>query len=448
MSNSSSFYSDKKQKFILSPPAYLSLLYLSFILLGTFGLMLPFASFDGTSFHKALFTAVSAVTVTGLAIVDTGSHYTIFGQIIIAFLIQLGGLGLMTFSVLVLSLLGVPISTHSRTLLREDLNQINVGTLLRLVSVIFKAVRFFEIIGALILCVVFIPEFGLVDGVWHGIFHSISAFNNAGFALWPDSLMQWQGSFLVNITIPALFIIGGLGYSVIMEIWDKRAWHRLSLHAKLMLIGSGLLILFSFFFFALLEWSNNGTLAPLDLSTKVLSSWFQAVTTRTAGFNSLDIAALEYSTTFMMMPLMVIGGGSTSTAGGIKVTTLAIMLLAAVAFFKQKNQIAVFGKSIGLEEVFKAMAIITISLILIVTALFLLTATHDLPFLDIAFEVCSAFGTVGLSRGITGELNQFGQYVIMIVMFLGRVGPLALGFFLATKVVSRVRYPSERVLLG
>ncbi|MBC7203520.1 MAG: Ktr system potassium transporter B [Pusillimonas sp.] len=443
------FLSQKKSpKIKLPPPAILILLYAGCMSFGAVLLSMPFVSTAPTSFFEALFTAVSAVTVTGLVVVDTGSHYTFFGQLIIAILIQLGGLGLMTFSVLILAMLGIRITSNNRALLREDLNQTDLGSLLRLVFLIFKVVFLLEALGAGLLALHFVPEFGWREGIWQSIFHSISAFNNAGFGLFPDSLTRWAGDYLVNLVIPALFIIGGLGYSVIMDLTDKRSWRKLTLHSKLMLSGTAGLIVFAFCSFMLLEWNNPHTLGVLDTPTKLLAAWFQAVTPRTAGFNTVDIGGLEDSTAFMLMPLMIIGGGSTSTAGGIKVTTFIVMLLAAMAFFKRRNQISVFGRSLETEQILKVMALVTISLMIIITSLFLIIITNNQSFLDLLFEVCSAFGTVGLSRGITADLDGFGQTLIIFMMFIGRVGPLTLGFFLATRSASRVKYPSDQVLLG
>jgi trk system potassium uptake protein TrkH len=411
--------------------------------------MLPFAAHQPTSFYDALFTAVSAVTVTGLAVVDTGSHYTFWGQLIIAILIQLGGLGLMTFAVLILSSLGMRIPVAKQLLLREDLNQTDMGGLIRLVWIIFRVVFVLEVVGAAFLAYRFIPEFGWREGIWQSIFHSVSALNNAGFGLLPDSLTRWVGDPLINIVIPVLFIMGGLGYSVLTDINDKRRWRYLSLHTKLMLSGTLGLILWATFSFMALEWSNPATLGGLDgTATRLWASWFQAVTTRTAGFNTVDIGAVHDSTAMMIMPLMVIGGGSTSTAGGIKVTTFILLLLAVVAFFKRQNQITAFGRSLGTEQMMKVLALVSVSLVIIVTGLFAVTITNDLPFLDLAFEVCSAFGTVGLSRGVTADLDGSGRFVIILIMFLGRVGPLTLGFFLAARSAPRVRHPSGEVFLG
>lgn len=430
------------------PPAVLIIIYASLILIGTVLLKLPVASTAATTWMTALFTAASAVTVTGLVLVDTGSHFTVFGQFVIVSLIQLGGLGLMTFAAFVLSVLGMRIPLRQRLVLSEDLNHTDLGGLLDLVSLILRVVIACEVAGAILLSFTFVPELGWWDGMWNSVFHSISAFNNAGFALYPDSLSRWVADPIVNLTIPSLFIVGGLGYAVLSDLWQTRNWSGLSLHSKLMLAGTIALIVFSVVTVALLEWRNPATLGGMAIDAKFWGAWFQGVTTRTAGFNTLDIGALHDSTALMMIALMMIGGGSTSTAGGIKVTTFMVLCLATIAFLKRRETISVFGRSLGTEEILKALALAMISVAVLIVALFTLSITSDVVFLDLLFEVASALGTVGLSRGATGEFDTFGQLVLIAVMFIGRVGPLSLGFFLGARAVARIRYPSSRVYLG
>ncbi len=433
----------------INPPVLLMVLYASISVLGGLALKLPAATTGAISWSDAIFTAVSAITVTGLVVVDTGSAYTVFGQVIIAILIQLGGLGLMTFAILVLSALGQPVGLGHQLVLRDDLNRTSVHDLLRLVRVIFVVVLACETLGAAVLAFVFVPEFGWSHGLWTSMFHSISAFNNAGFSLYPDSLTRWQTNPLINIVIPVMFIVGGLGYGVLADFAARSGWRVWSLHSRLMLVGTGVLIPVSVIGFALLEWNNPGTLGGLETTgDRLWVAWFQGVTTRTAGFNTTDIGAIHDSTALMFIILMIIGGGSTSTAGGIKVTTAIILLLATVAFFRRRRSLVVFGRSIGLEQVFKVMALTTTAILFIVFGTFALLIGHDGNFLDVVFEVASAFGTVGLSRGVTGDLNETGRIVIMVIMFFGRVGPLTLGFFLATHVGSQVRYPKGQVFLG
>ena len=437
------------RKIGLPPPAILALLYVGLIALGTGLLMLPVATTTPIGWADAVFTASSAVTVTGLAVVDTGSVFTVFGQSVVMVLIQLGGLGLMTFAILVLSMLGLRVGMSHRIFLREDLNRTSVNDLLILVERIVRVVIACELAGTALLATVFVPEFGWRTGLWHALFHSISAFNNAGFALFPDSLTRWVGNPVINLVIPALFIFGGMGFAVVGEIIRERDWRRYTLHTKLMLVGTAGLIVWSVVMFALLEWNNPGTLGALDSPVdKLFASWFQGVSTRTAGFNTVDIGATHDTTAMMFMLLMVIGAGSTSTAGGIKVTSFIVLMLATIAFFKRRSSLHVFGRSLGADDVMKVLALAMVSMITVFTGIFIITLTHDGDFLDLAFEVASAFGTVGMSRGATAELDGLGRAVIIVVMFIGRIGPLTLGFFLATHVMARVRYPSSRVYLG
>lgn len=433
----------------IPPPAALALFYAALVATGAMLLKLPGSTTAPVGWSDAFFTATSAVTVTGLVVFDTGSRFTLFGQAVIMVLIQLGGLGLMTFAVLVLSMLGRPIGLTHRRFLREDLNQTLVSDVLRLVAVILRVVLLCELIGTVLLAVIFVPQFGWGPGLWHALFHTISAFNNAGFALFPDSLSRWATDPLINIFVPALFIVGGIGFRVLSDIYRLRRWRKFSLHTKLMLTGTAALVFWSVVAFAALEWSNPLTLGQFENTTdKLIVSWFQAVTTRTAGFNTVDIGAIHDSTSMMFIFLMLIGGGSTSTAGGIKVTTFIVLLLATVAFFKRRSSLNAFGRSLGHEEVMKVLALTTLSLLIVMIGTSVSTISHDGDFLDLAFEVASAFGTVGLSRGATGELDALGRAVIIAIMFIGRVGPLTLGFFLATHVPPRIRYPASKVFLG
>lgn len=439
----------KHRRLRLAPPVALAVLYACCIVIGAVLLKLPVAAHVPVTWGDALFTATSAVTVTGLSVLDTGADFTLFGQWVIVLLIQLGGLGLMTFAVLVLLMLGHSIGIPYRLYLKDDLNSTGLADLLYLVKVIFRVVLLFELLGMVLLMPAFVPEAGWAGGLWQAFFHSVSAFNNAGFSLFPNSLSRWAGNPLVNLVMPGLFIMGGIGYTVITDCYRVRGWRRLSLHSKLMLTGTLFLILFSTLLFAMLEWNNPETLGSLaSAGERLQASWFQATTTRTAGFNTLDTGALRDSTAMLFMSLMFIGAGSTSTAGGIKVTTFIVLVLAALAFFRRRAKLRAFGRSLGPEEVMKVLALTAVSFLTVFLALFIISISYQGDFLDVAFEAVSAFGTVGLSRGITGDLDTAGRIVIMLLMFVGRVGPLTLGFFLASRVPSRIRYPEGKVSLG
>lgn len=432
----------------LPPPMVLVFLYASLIVAGTLGLKLPIATVGSISWSDAIFTATSAVTVTGLAVLDTGKDFTIYGQMLICILIQLGGLGLMTFAVLILSMLGIPIGFTNRIYLREDLNQTSATDLMALTKVIIRIVLLCEMIGAIILAFVFIPDVGMARGIWSAVFHAVSAFNNAGFSLYSDSLSHWAGNPLLNLTIILLFVVGGMGFTVITDVWQFRSWRKYSLHTKLMLFGTIVLLVLATLAFALMEWNNPETIGKLDWASKVQVSLFQAATPRTAGFNTVDMASLNDSTTLMFMILMVIGAGSTSTGGGIKVTTFIVLLLATIAFFKRQTAIDIFGRRLGADQIMKVLALTMVSMGLILAAMFAMLVFHEGNFLDIAFETVSAFGTVGLSRGVTGELDQVGRAIIMFIMFVGRVGPLTVGFLLAAQKSKRISYPAGTVYLG
>jgi len=433
----------------LSPPGILAAIYAVFIILGATVLHLPFSNTGGVTFGDALFTAASAVTVTGLIVVDTGSAYTLVGQLVIALLIQLGGLGLMTFAALLLWMLGHSIGMPQRLVLRDELGQSSLRDLGALVKIVVIIALACEALGTAVLMVVFVPEYGWSAGTWQALFHAISAFNNAGFSLFSDSLMGYVGDPVVNLAITFMFIFGGIGFVVLAELYQKRGWQKLSLHSKLMLTGTAGLIIWAWVAFAVLEWSNPGTLGGLEgTGAKLWASWFQAVTPRTAGFNTLDYAAMEPSTTIMTITLMLVGGGPTSTAGGIKVTTLIVLVLATLAFFRQQEHLTIFGRSLGVDEIMKVLALTVLSLFIVMSGLFATAISYTGDFLDLLFEVTSAFGTVGLSRGATSELDTIGRACIIVIMFVGRIGPLTVGFFLATRATVKVRYPAGKVYLG
>lgn len=424
------------------------MLYFAFITSGAMALRLPLCNTAPLTLSEAFFTATSAVTVTGLSVIDVGAHLTFAGQVVLALLIQIGGIGLMTFAVLLLSSLGVSIGMPSRHILREEMSQVSTYEILPLVKSVVKISLAIETLGVLALSTVFIPQFGWLEGGWAAVFHTISAFNNAGFGLWSDSLSQWVGNPVINFTIPALFMTGGIGFVVLRDILSTRKWRRLTLHSKLMLVGTAALVATGTGFFAVLEWHNPATLGGLDGWTpKLLASWFQSVTTRTAGFNTVDIGSTHDSTSLLLIALMLTGGGSASTAGGIKVTTLVVLILATIAFFKRR-EVRVFGRSISHDLVLKVLAVVSLTIVSTFVGLFLVSISHDGDILDLAFEIASAFATTGLSRGATGELDEIGRVVIMFLMFMGRIGPLTLGFLLATRGVSRVRYPTGYVYLG
>lgn len=438
-----------KNKIInMNPSQLLILIFSTFIILGTILLKLPWATTTSISWWDALFTATSAMTVTGLAVVDTETAYTLFGEIVIVSLIQLGGLGIMSFAVLIFMVLGKKIGFRERILVQQSMNQTSLGGVVQLVRNLFFFSLVIEFIAMLLLSLRWVPELGWSKGIYYSFFHSISAFNNAGFALWSDGLSRYVGDPIINIVITLLFIIGGLGFTVLADLKSKNTFRKLSLHSKIMIVGTFSINIVAMLLIFILEYGNPNTLGSLSFVDKWWASYFQAVTTRTAGFNSLDIGSLSDPTIHFMILLMFVGAGSASTGGGIKLTTFIVIVLAVVTYLKGKKEIVVARRTVTETIIFRSLAITMISLTLIFLAIFVLTITEDAAFLPIVFEVVSAFGTVGLSMGITGTLSIIGKLVIIIVMFAGKLGPLTFAFSLARQEKSKIRYPQEDVLTG
>tara|TARA_X000001388_G_scaffold33314_1_gene23443 strand:+ start:8117 stop:9340 length:1224 start_codon:yes stop_codon:yes gene_type:complete len=384
-----------------APPVVLSVGFMALIVIGTLLLKLPASTYTPISWLDSLFTATSAVTVTGLVVLDTGTEFTLFGQIVIATLIQLGGLGLMTFAVVTLIALGGKIGFFQQTVAREAFNQTDTSTLVSTAKAVIVFAIIVELIGITILTLYWSQELGWKTSVWHAVFYTISAFNNAGFALSSDSLMQYVSDPVVNLTITFLFITGGLGFSVWLEIWKKRNWHKLSPYSRLMLSGTLILNVLALLAIYVIEYDNPSTLGVLSQSDKWLAAWFQAVTPRTAGFNTLDIASLEDASTAIMLLLMFIGGGSLSTASGIKVVTFFVLLFATYSFLRRDSNVEVFGRTVPPETVRKALALTIIYIGVTWMGIFVLLVSENGQFFDVVFETVSALGTVGLSRGLT-----------------------------------------------
>ncbi|WP_148862133.1 TrkH family potassium uptake protein [Marinobacter fonticola] len=432
-----------------SPPRLLIESFLVLITIGTCLLKTPWATHVPVTWLEAAFTATSAVTVTGLVVVDTGSQFTVFGQVVILSLIQLGGLGLMTFAVLTAVALGFRLGLKQQLFAQEALNEISIKTTRKAGASIAAFALISEAIGLLILAGFFVPEKGWGDGLYHALFYSISAFNNAGFALSSSSLMSYVSSPGITLTVSALFIVGGLGYIVVKEVVEKRSFSALSVYSKLILVTTVILNLAATAIFLLLEYGNPNTLGALGgWGDKLLAAWFQSTTPRTAGFNTLDISALTSGTCVMFLLLMFIGGAPNSTSSGIKLSTFVILIAATRSFLRGNLHATLFKRSLTQEAVIKALAITTIAMATIFLGVFGLAITMRTGFLDLAFEVVSAFGTVGLSRGTTGELGAPGQIIIMVVMVVGRVGPLTLGYILTMRRKLHVRYAKTEFPVG
>jgi len=436
-----------------NPAQTLSIGFLTLIFIGAFLLMLPISTNDGheLSFINALFEATSAVCVTGLVVVDTGTTFTVFGQCVLLLLIQTGGLGFMTIGVIIAIFLGKNIGLKGRLMIQESLNQLSLEGMVRLVKFILLFTLLFEAIGAAFLTIRWSTDFGFPSAIYYGIFHSISAFNNAGFDIMGDykSITEYAGDFTVVFILTSLLLIGGIGYTVMLEFWRKKYSGKLSLHSKLVLWATIILTIVPTVLIFVLEFNNPGTLAPLSLKDKFLGAYFQAVVPRTAGFNSLNMSELTLSTQFITMILMFIGGGSGGTAGGIKITTFIIILLAVWNLIRGNDDINILERRIPKDLVHRAFAITVYSIGIVSLISFILTITEDAPLNVILFEVISAFATVGMSLGLTPDLSPVGKIVISLLMFIGRVGPLTIAFALAKKRNKLpYKYAEEKIMIG
>ncbi|KAB3529814.1 TrkH family potassium uptake protein [Alkaliphilus serpentinus] len=440
----------------LDPTQVLILGFASVIFIGAILLNLPFASITGKSigFLDALFTSTSAVCVTGLVVVDTGTYWTAFGKTVILILIQIGGLGFMTMATLFAIVLGKRTSLKERLIMQEALNQNTLSGLVRFTQYILIGTLVIEGIGAILLSTRFIPQLGLSKGLAFSIFHSISAFCNAGFDIVGGgvSLIPYVSDPVVNITIMLLIIFGGLGFPVIVELIRTRNFKKISLHAKIVLFMTALLISMGFFAFMALEWNNPNTIGELDFGSKVLASAFQSVTPRTAGFNTIEMSQLTNASKLLTIILMYIGGSPASTAGGIKTVTFGVILFTIISVIKGKEDTELFGRRLSRFAVNRALTLGVVGMGLIIFITMALTISDGgFTFMEVLFEGVSALGTVGLSLGITSKLSELGKVIIIIAMFIGRLGPLTIAFALATqqrKNKGTIRYPEEKIIVG
>ncbi|WP_096086994.1 TrkH family potassium uptake protein [Agaribacterium haliotis] len=433
---------------LLSPPAVLASGFALLILIGTCLLKLPWATRLPLSWLEALFTATSAVTVTGLAVVDTGTEFTRFGDVIIMLLVQLGGLGFMTFSVITALALGARLGLKHSIIAQEALNQSAIADVKQAAKIVIKFSLIIELFGMLLLAVHWYHPKGWADALFEAAFYSISAFNNAGFGLEQRNMSNYVGDIHVNLVMCFLFVVGGLGFAVLADLWAKRRWRQLRPYTKMMLSATLCINIVAIAVFALLEYDNPSTLGQLNFQEKTLASIFQALSPRTAGFNTVDISALRDESSIFIMLLMFIGGGSMSTASGIKVGTFVVLIFATYAFLRQREEVVIAQRRLNQQQILKALAIAVLTVAVIFGGIFLLSISEDAEFLDISFEVVSAVGTVGLSRGLTTELSHFGQLVVILLMFAGRLGPLTLIWLLATPHKRQIRYPAGEFQIG
>ncbi|MGG1637344.1 TrkH family potassium uptake protein [Paenibacillus sp. FSL K6-3182] len=436
-----------------SPPRILVSGFALIILLGALLLSMPFASVSGERlpFIDALFTATSATCVTGLVVVDTGTYFSIWGQIILMCLFQLGGLGFMTMATLVALVLRKRISLRERLLLQESMNQSSMEGIVRLIRRVIVYSLTIELIGAALFASRFAFDMPLGKAIYFGAFHAVSLFNNAGFDIFGNyrSLTLYVSDPVVNIAAMMLIISGGLGFVVMSDLMEFRKNRKLSLHSKVVLSMTGTLIAVGTLVIFIFEFSNSKTLGSLDWGGKILSSFFQSVTPRTAGANTLDYTAIRQATMFFTIILMFIGASPGSTGGGIKTTTFATLVGAVFAMIRGREDIVLFRYRLGKDRIFKALTITLISLSLVIIVTMILSMTEDQAFIKLLFEATSAFGTVGLSVGVTPELSLVGKIVIALTMFAGRLGPLTLAYALGPRTEKELyRHPEGKITIG
>ena len=444
----------KKKRIRLSPNQIIAIGFLSIILAGALLLMLPFAnrSGQGLSFLDSLFTATSATCVTGLVVADTWTQFNLLGQLILLVLIQVGGLGYMTMVLMASMLLGRKIGLRQRGLMAESVSAERLSDSVALLRYILTGTAAIEGTGAVLLAFRFIPELGFSQGAWYALFHSVSAFCNAGFDLMGfrepySSLTHYVYDPLVNLTACALVLLGGLGFLVWRDVWEKGLhFRRYSLHSKLILTATVLLTLGGAALFWLAERAN--LLAGMSPAQQALCALFQAVSPRTAGFNTVDLAQLTSAGGLLTIVLMFIGAGPGSTGGGVKITTVVVCLLTLTSYIRGRREVGAFNRRLDEEQIHRAAAGVTLYMTLVLSGGFLLLATQTFPLQDALFEVFSAMSTVGLSTGITRALSPFNRALLIVMMFCGRIGSLTMMMALAQRLPPRIKDPVEHITIG
>ncbi|MEM8719206.1 MAG: TrkH family potassium uptake protein [Cyanobacteria bacterium P01_G01_bin.39] len=434
--------------------------FLALIVMGTLLLMMPFATVAGSwnSFIVALFTSTSAVCVTGLAVVDTGSDFSFWGQLIILFLIQVGGLGYMMTTTFLILLLGRKFDLRQKFAIQESFDRPFLQGSSNLVRSIIATTLVFEITGIFLLLRTFVPEYGWTQGLWYAVFHSISAWNNAGFSLFSDSLVAYRSDWTINLVIPALVIFGGIGYQVIIEMYlwltnkiqGKSERFCFSLNFKVVVSTTILLLIVGTMAFFLTELHNSATLANLSFKDKFLAAWFQSMSTRTAGFNSIDLGNMTTAGLFITMGFMFIGASPSGTGGGIKTTTFRIMYNSTKSVLQGKDEVVLYQREVPSTLILKAVAVVfgTAASIVLVTIL-IASIDTQFNFLQILFEVISAFATVGLSTGITSSFAVASKFILVFAMYVGRVSILILiAAIIGDPRPSNLQYPEENLLVG
>lgn len=444
----------RKFSYPKDPPKILVSGFAFVIFLGAYLLTLPVATRDGEglSFLNALFTSTSATCVTGLVVVDTGTTFTTFGQLVILSLIQIGGLGFMTFATLFAFLFRKKVSLKERLILQEAFNYLTIEGVVRMVKRVVLFTLVCEVIGSTLLAIRFSFDMPIGKAVYYGFFHAVSNFNNAGFDLMGEyrSMTDYVDDPLVVLVICALIIVGGIGFVVINEIYEYRKMKRVSLHTKVVLLTTSVLVGMGTILIFLLEFHNPKTLEPLSWMGKFLGSLYQSVTARTAGSNTLNIPDLTDTTLFLIIFLMFIGASPGSTGGGIKTTTFATLVGAMLSQIKGKEDVVFFKRRIDHKLIYKSLTVILISLFVVIIVTMILTVTEPgKGFLMILFEATSAFATTGLSMGLTPDLSPVGKVIIIMTMFVGRLGPLTLAIALTlNRRPDSFRYAEEKIMIG
>ena len=423
------------------------------ILIGTLFLMMPFSSSgeENISFLTALFTITSAVCVTGLSVIDVGKELSTAGQIILLIFIQLGGLGIMTFSSFILLLIGKKITYEERELLKEERNLENNGGILWFLKKIILTVVIIEGTGALFLALRFAQDMEIKKAVYYGIFHSVSAFCNAGFSLFSTNLEKYAGSFVVTMTTAYLIIIGGIGFNVIDSILfaTRKKVKRFDLTSKVAILVSMILVILGTVLFLILEYNNRGTIGEMSFFKKILASFVQSVTTRTAGFNSVPFGNLTEGSVFLFCILMFIGASPGSTGGGIKTTTFGVIIFYVISVVKKRESVVIFNRRIGWEVLNRAIVVLILSLLYVGIITLVIVSIEDFTLEQTIFEVISAFATTGLSLGITADLGTISRILIICTMFLGRLGPMTFALALGgSNKVEKIQFPKENILVG
>lgn len=430
--------------------------YLLVILAGTLLLMIPAATKNGkTDFLTALFTATTSTCVTGLVVVDTGTHWSLFGQCTILMMIQVGGLGFMTMGMLFAMFLKKKITLRTRGLLQESMNGLQMGGIIRLVRMVLKGTALIELLGAVLLSFRFVPMFGLSKGIFYGIFHSVSAFCNAGIDLMGghfgeySSFVDFHGDILINVVLMALVIIGGIGFFVWDDIRRKKLHiSKYVLHTKMTLVMTGILLLGGTILFYLFE--KDRLLFGMSAKDQLLAAAFSAVTPRTAGFNTIDTKALSGASKLLTIVLMFIGGSPGSTAGGIKTVTALVLIVYVWSNLRASKGVHIFKRRLDDDVIRKASNVVVISILLAVgAAIFICYSQPYLMIEDVLFEVVSAIGTVGMSTGVTRELGTASRVVIILLMYCGRIGSMSFALsFTERKKVAPVQLPVEKIMIG